>query len=397
MNGGMRFCRYDYAAILSFATYAMCSVVIPMTLVPLAIDLGFPLEEGGMGLAGSLQLGRSITLVISMVFCGFASGLWGKRLMMAVGLIFMSLGTIAGALAPSYAFLLLVVCLSGLGMGNIEGLATPVVQDLHPKEPGKYLNFAHAFWSVGIVALVIVTGALLRFGVSWRIVVGFTGLIGLVPAVLFLIPDRKGIYPDVNEKAHWREICAYVVQIMRIKRFWLHFAAMFFAGGAEFCLTFWCASFIQVEYGGTAWAAGAGTAAFSAGMIVGRMGSSWLVPQDGLKRLILAMALLSTGVCLFFPFLQSLWWLFVLLFIAGVTAGPFWPSIQSYSSTRMRVDNTMLFVLLSCSGVPGCGVFTALMGVFGDWFGLRMSFLLVPACFHVTLAIIALDWRKKIR
>lgn len=53
------FGRYDYAAFLCFASYAMCSIIVPVSLVPIAKDLHFPLTEGGMGLGGILQIGRA--------------------------------------------------------------------------------------------------------------------------------------------------------------------------------------------------------------------------------------------------------------------------------------------------------------------------------------------------
>ncbi|MCC8116624.1 MAG: hypothetical protein LIP18_05650, partial [Planctomycetes bacterium] len=97
------------------------------------------------------------------------------------------------------------------------------------------------------------------------------------------------------------------------------------------------------------------------------------------------------------PWLQSLWPLFILLFLSGIVAGPFWPSIQTNGTTRIEGDYTMMMILFSCAGVPGCGVFTLLIGVFGDLVGLRMSFLLVPFCFLMVFLLMgkdALDHRR---
>ena len=97
-----------------------------------------------------------------------------------------------------------------------------------------------------------------------------------------------------------------------------------------------------------------------------------------------------------FPLLTNLWLFLALLFVAGVATAPFWPSIQSYATDRMpKNDTTMLFVLLSCAGVPGCGLFTWLMGVIGDRTGsLTNAFYLVPLCFFSLAALIAFDWLR---
>jgi MFS family permease len=390
--GKLVFGRYDYAAFLAFAAYAMCSMAVPMCLVPLAAELRFPLDDGGMGLGGALQIARSIPMVAAMLLCGFISGVFGKRRALGASLLLMALGIAVCSAAPAYGVLFAALIVSGLGEGVLEGLATPFVQDLHPDQPGRYLNFSHAFWSVGIVFLVLIAGALLSWGVSWRLVMLFSGLSALVPAALLLLPSKqRSLSSERFVKTHWRDVCRDAWAIMRVKRFWLFFAAMFFAGGGEFCLTFWCASFIQLEYGGSAWAAGAGTAFFSAGMIVGRIGSGWLVRQGGLKTLIVATGFAATAVTLPFPWLQSLWALFVLLFLAGIAAGPFWPSIQSDGTHRVRGDHTMMMIMFSCAGVPGCGFFTFAIGLLGDWAGLRMSFFIVPACFLVVFLLMGYD------
>ncbi len=53
----------------------------------------------------------------------------------------------------------------------------------------------------------------------------------------------------------------------------------------------------------------------------------------------------------------------------------------------------MLFILLSCAGVPGCGFFTWLMGYIGNQSGgLTNAFYLVPACYLVLALLMGYDW-----
>ncbi len=392
MSGKLVFGRYDYAAFLTFMAYAMGSLAVPMCLVALAADLGFPLDGGGMGLGGALQLARSVPMVAVMLVCGFISGTWGKRRSLGVSVLLMAAGILGCAAAPSYALLFLALVLSGVGEGVIEALATPFIQDLHPDEPGRYLNMTHSFWSVGVLVFVLSAGALLLAGASWRAVLLGVGVLGLVPAALLLVPGKtRSASSERFVRTSWRAVCGQAWAIMRVRRFWVFFAAMFFAGGGEYCLTFWCASFIQLEFGGTAWAAGAGTAFFAAGMIAGRIGSGAFVRQGGLKALIVWCAVAATVVTVFFPWVRSLWTLFALLFVSGAAAGPFWPSIQSDGAARIRGDYTVMMIMFSCAGVPGCGFFTYAIGLLGDFVGLRMSLFIVPACFAVVLLLMGYD------
>ena len=61
-RGRLRFGQFDYAAFLTFATYAASSLAIPVVLVEMADDLHFPLLEGGMATGGSFQILRSLAM-----------------------------------------------------------------------------------------------------------------------------------------------------------------------------------------------------------------------------------------------------------------------------------------------------------------------------------------------
>ncbi|UKI31792.1 MAG: MFS transporter [Lentisphaeria bacterium] len=220
----MKFGRYDYAAFSCFTGYACCSVVVPVVLIELARSLNFPLTDGGMGAGGALQLGRSIPMVFAMLFCGFAAGRWGKVPTLGVSLLIMAAGIMLASAAPAYGLLFLAVAIAGLGEGVIEGLATPVVQDLHEhEEPGRYINFAHSFWSIGVVVTVLAAGALLSWGVSWRFILLLAGVLALVPALLFLLPSRGARHPDKPEKLHWTTVWGHATALMKQSRFWLFF------------------------------------------------------------------------------------------------------------------------------------------------------------------------------
>ncbi len=390
----MMFGRYDYAAFLAYFAYAAGSVVAPVSLVSLARDLGFRLENGGMTAGGALHLGRTAAIVAAMLLCGFLAAQWGKRRTLGLSIILMGIGMGVVAVAPTYGILFLALVIAGLGEGVIEGLATPFVQDLHPEEPGRYVNFSHAFWSIGVVVTVLVAGILLSSGVSWRLVTGAVALGASVPAILLLWPVRRGdSSSEHRERLDRQTVWNHALTILRIPRFWLFFAAMFVAGGGEFCLTFWCASYIQLNFTSSAWVGGVGTACFAAGMALGRTCGGYWLRQDQLKGLIVGSAIVGTLITLFLPMISHLGLFLVLLFLTGIATAPFWPSIQSYCADRLpHVDTTMLMILLACAGIPGCGVATWLMGYIGDRSGgLGHAFYLVPACYLILGSLIGYE------
>ena len=394
----LRFGRYDYAAFLFFAAYAASSLAIPVVLVDMAEDLRFPLLEGGMAAGGAFQVVRSLAMCASMVFAGFAAARWGNRRTLGAAVDTMGLGILLCALAPSYLLVLPVLLVAGLGEGIVEGLGTPFVQDMHRDDPGRYVNFTHGFWSLGTFAFALLAGAALVWNVGWRAILAVVGLVALLPVLLLLLPSRTP-YPERARadppSRTWRRL----VELLRTRRFWLFFAAMFFAGGGEYCLTFWSTSFVRLHFRAGAFAGALGTAAFSAGMFLGRTGFGNYVAQRHLKRLVVTVGLFGAAVAtLVIPFsihcdalppgaVKPL--LFLLLFLCGVGSAPFWPSIQSLCVDRLpRLDSTLAFIVLSCAGVPGCGVFTWLMGFAGDRFGLARSFALVPVSYLIMVALV---------
>ena len=395
----MTFGRYDYALFNSFITFAAGSVVVPVALVSLARDLGFSLESGGMTAGGALHLGRTIPMVMAMLLCGFAAGRWGKRRTFGTAVALMGVGLALCALAPRYGILFLALVVAGFGEGVIEGLSTPFVQDLHPEEPGRYINFTHSFWSIGILVTVLFSGGLISLGVSWRLLIGVVAIMSMIAAVMLLLPESPTCqykFPEHPEPIHWKTTWGQAMVICRSRGFWLFFTAMFVAGGGEFCLTFWCASFIQLNFMDSAWAGGIGTACFAGGMVLGRTGWGYLIKQHQLKHLIIWSALAGALLTLSFPRLSNLYVLCGLLLLAGIATAPFWPSLQSYCADRLpEADTTMLFILLACAGIPGCGVFTWLMGYIGNQTGnLSMAFYLVPACYLTLAMLVGYDWWK---
>ena len=393
----LRFGRFDYAAFLSFFAYAAGSVVVPVALVEIARDLAFDLEAGGMGRAGLLHLGRTVAMVAAMLTCGVLAGRWGKRRTLGWAVAVMCVGVGACGFSPTYAVLLMALVVAGLGEGVVEGLATPFVAALHPGDSGRYVNFSHSFWSVGVLVAVLGTGGVMALGAGWRWPVVATAVAGLGAAAMILWPaSGERAYPESGEASSAGQVWRHARGLLGLPRFWRYFAAMFAAGGGEFCLTFWVAAFIQLTFTDNAWAGGVGTGCFALGMFLGRAGAGVWVGQRHLKALILVSSAAGVAVTLVLPWVSSLTALLPLLLLSGLATAPYWPSIQSLATERLEEhDSTTLLILLSCAGVPGCGVLTWLLGVVADASGdLRAAFLLVPGCYLAVLGLIAIDRRS---
>jgi len=391
----MKFCRFDYATFLLFMAYAVCSLIIPVVLVEVAQDLNFDLDKGGMSAGGILQAGRSATMVGAMLVCSMLACRWGLRRSLGLAAILMAAGITLAAMSQWYWMLLIVLIVAGIGEGLVEGLATPFVGELHKDdEPGRYMNFSHGFWSVGIFGFIPLLGWLLNMNVSWRILCLTVAAGTLVPGLMLFFPGKKRLQRlEGIGRFDASGSVRKAIDVLKCKQFWIFFGAMFVAGGGEFGATFWCASLLRLEYNASPLVGSLAAAVFSAGMMIGRTGSGVLISQRNLPQLVMIMAVTGAALSLIFCVVGTVAGVMTLLFFVGLASAPFWPSVQSYSVDRLRhLDSTTLYILLSCAGVPGCGVLSVVMGKAGDLWGLRAAFLAVPVCYLVLAGFIAYDY-----
>lgn len=381
----MRLHRTDWAGAAGFLAYASSAIMTPICLLALMEELEFSLAGGG-----GIEAMRTVMILAVLVVSGFAAARWGMPVVLGCGSLVLAAGMFAYAAAPTYGVVLAAMAAVGFGGGVVEALVNPLVQQEHRDDSGSYLNFVNAFWSIGVMASVLVSGELLTRGVSWRMLVAASGGIALAAAALFLAVGRSAGVAAARPVAPaqaWLRIKA----VLANRRFWVFAAALFFGAGAEAAFTFWSASYVQLHYGALPRAGGFGTACFAGGMIAARMASGRFVRQGGLRTLIAASAAGGIVVSLLVFAVESLGVFYVLLFAAGLSVACFWPSIQAYAADCLDVDSTMLFILLACAGIPGFGFASWLMGVLGDVAGIRASFAVIPAFFVTLLAILVVD------
>lgn len=386
----LRFGQYDCAAFWGFSAYAGVAMVLPVLLSVISRDLGFPLEDGNQGLGGALHLFRSISMMVMMLSAPFIASRFGKRPAIAAALLVMGTGFALTAAGCSYLTLAAAVILSALGQGVFEVMVTPVAQDLHRNgDAPRYLNITHSFWPVGVVCIVLVAGWLLGCGVPWRLIVLCCGILAVIPGILFLLPSRtQSILPA--DHCPPAQTLGKMRDILRVPRFWLFLAAMFLIGGAEHCLNFWMPTYVRGHFDGSGVLVSLGPAVFAAGMAAGRIAAGIFCRGRGLRRMMITgvvAALLAAVACQFAP---TIWIFYGLVALMGFAGGPVWPSLHSLCAESIPGDRTVMFILLPCVGIPGCGFFPWLMGLTADYAGLQRSFLMLPACFLTLLVILIL-------
>lgn len=386
----LRFKPIDFAASLGMFVYASSIVATPIILIRIAEELSFTLAEGG-----GIEAVRAVFLLAILLASGAAAKRFGMGASLGAGAIVLGVGLFAYSLAPAYWVILVAIVLVGLGGGVLEALLNPLVQRAHPEDSGRYLNIVNAFFSVGVLVSVLVVGDLLTRGVSWRVLIAAIGGLAVACGVLIATIDRRSeehrsaATAASADPGMWHHARA----IVRERDFWLFAVAIFCGGGAEGAFTFWSASYVQIHFDELARAGAFATAAFAAGMVSGRLGFGRFVGQEGLRTLIIVSAVVGVAASTGAWAIGSPVGFYAIVFVAGLSIACFWPSIQSHAAAVIPLDSTMLFILLSCAGIPGFGLTSWIMGIIAESRGLRASLLVIPALLALLAVVMAFSSR----
>jgi len=376
----MKIKRMDVASSAALFMYAASIVITPICLLRMTEEFSLTFTNGG-ALGGA----KSFLILAALLVSGLCASLLGKQTSIGIGMLIVGITLIGSGFAGSYRVIMGLMLLMGIGSGLIEALTNPLVHDAHPKESNKYLNYINAFYSLGVVFTVLTTGILLTIGISWRILFIGTGSVTIVSSLLFFPKDPS--IDESGESVHW----SLWVSCIRQPLFWLLALTIFFGGAAEAAFTFWSASYIQIHFDTLAYAGGIGTALFASAMALGRISTGNITKDHFSDRwLLLSVSVLGLLISLGVYMAPSITLFYALMFLSGLTVAPYWPTIQSVSTSYVEADPTLLFILLSCAGIPGIGTATWIMGYIGDLYGLKKALIVIPCCYLMLILLFGL-------
>jgi fucose permease len=367
----------DTACSLGFIVYATSAVVIPICLLDMARELNFHLAGGG-----SMKLVENLLLLIILFISGHAAARFGKTKMVTNGAWVMAAGLMLFSFAHNYWTAMACCMLIGAGSGMLEALINPLIQDIHQKNSGKALNIINSFFPLGVLISSLLVGEALMIGISWRIMFVIVAIGTAIVGFLFHLAKKVQLPPSTVRTSN-------IFNIVKRPRFWCFGIAMIFAGAAEASFTFWSATYIRLTFNDIPRAGAIATAIFAGSMFLGRIIIGNLANHASLRKIILTSSLSGIIVSIFIPFVSSSSAFYVMLSLAGFCTSCFWPSIQSFAANELPVDSTLIFIFLSCFGIPGFGLAGWIIGLIADEVGLSTAFGIVPLFFTLlTLAII---------
>jgi len=361
------------------ATIAANSVVLE------GIEREFSLNFSQLGAIG---LVRGVCLGVMVVVSGLLAHRYGKKVFLTAGMFLLGGALLCLCLVGSYAELLVVFGVLGVGLGFVEALTNPLVAQLDVARAGRSLNVLNAFFAVGLVFGALAGGEFLVRGMDWRapfLVLAVPALLGGGAFLRIRFPARPGRQRSEGGLG----------ALLRNRAFWLFAGAMALTAGAEGGITFWSARFVRGQLEASPRAGAVGIAVFAAFMTVGRLAAARATRRAGLGGLMIGCAALGmiALVALMLAGTVELKWCF--LGLCGIAVGPFWPTILALAGQRVRASSTTLvFALLAAFGIAGYALAAWITGMLADRWGLRASFSPMVAALGLTIVIVLATGRR---
>jgi predicted MFS family arabinose efflux permease len=171
--------------VLNYADRYVGAAMLPLILTSLTLSDA----EGGL-----LQSAFILSYSFVSPFAGWLGDRWARLRLAAAGVLIWSAATVASAIAPTYAALLLARAVIGVGEGSYAVVTPSVLSDLYPAERrARVFAIFYAAIPVG-TALGYALGGTVGSAFGWRTAFLVAGIPGAVLALTLLrLPEpRRG-------------------------------------------------------------------------------------------------------------------------------------------------------------------------------------------------------------
>ena len=305
-----------YAASLAL----MMGVNFIQPALPAMIE---PFRISDSALALVMTVFTAPAIVLSPVF-GVIADMYGRRLLLAGGLILFGISGTAMALATSFTWLLVFRAIQGIGFSAVIPLTIVLIGDLLDGDEEIAGQGLKVFLDrVGYMILPPLGGLLAAFAWYWP----FTLYIITVPLgfmTFFWMPETKGTVTS-GTRAYLGEM----LKLTRHPRLLVAFSAGFLRFFLDYGFLTYFPLFLVRTHGISTATAGLLYVFFSAGaMITSSQAGRVAAGRD--KAQVLFIAFLISGIALVaVPFMPGVWWVGGALFFYGIANGVISPMQKS--------------------------------------------------------------------
>jgi fucose permease len=361
-------------------TFGVMTSFLGATLPELREHLQFDMERSGT-LFSFLYLPQ-----VPMVFlAGPLIDRFGKKVVLAVGLLCSAAALIGMAYAPSYAVLGALLVMLGLGGCSAMAAANTLIPDLYPANPSSALNLGGIFFGVGAVffpwLVALMTHRLGLVATLWFIAL----LVGLVAVVA--LAQR---FPPASMAGgfDWDQAMSVAINPAVI----ILACVLFFYSSLEISTAGWIRTFLEKDLAASSESSKIILATFWIMMMVGRLIASQVVKRVRGPQLLLGCSLGAITGLLLMALAPNVVIATAGIVLCGLSYAPVFPTTAGTASTYFaRIFGTVFGMLMTLALLSGTVVPPAIGYVAqhqsvraGIWIlvGVAVLFLITQAIFN---------------
>jgi len=270
-----------FAMVLNPLVYAIIVFIIGVTLPTLTEKFGLSDSQ-----KGTLFLVQNLAILISILSVGPIMDKFGRKPVVLVGALLIAGSVVAVGVAPSFASLLAILFVLGLGGGcnNIGGSA--LIADLFTENTTSAFNWLGASFGIGAI-LIPLLGSLMIGPLGLFPYVIVLGLIAAIPLVIFAFAE----FPKSQEADQFK--LSELVKVISNPLVFLLGAVLFFYVAVEISTVGWLKDYLINKFNLTDKTSGFVLTGFSSMMMVGRLSAGFILKKIRGVYLIVYCALLS--------------------------------------------------------------------------------------------------------
>lgn len=337
--------------------------------------------------AGTLFLLLSFGILVGSLVFGPIVDRYGYKRLLLLATAMIAAGLEGIAIAPSMSTLRVAIALIGIGGGVVNGGTNALVADVSAEGRSSGLALLGVFFGLGAMGVPFALGTLLdRF--SYGIIIAFAGATVLIPLIVtaaarFPAPKQEQGFPL---GAAGRLLKDPVLLLMGL--------LLFLESGMEITVGGWTSTYFKEELGLTEQRALVMLSLYWLGLMLSRLALSRILERTAPSRVLLGcigvalagslLLLGSTGVAAAAAG----------VFLIGTGFAAVFPVVLGFAADRYAALSGTAFSIVIVMALTGGMLMPYTTGIIGGTYGMRGSFIVVPAAIVVQAALLLIVSRR---
>ncbi len=354
-----------YACFIGYIVQAIVNNFVPLLFLTFHETYGIPFSK----ITFLVTFNFALQMLVDAVSAGFIDKI-GYRAAAVLAHIFAVAGFILLTILPSvmadpFMGIMIAVLVYAVGGGLLEVLISPIVEACPTDNKEMAMSMLHSFYCWGHVGVVLLSTVFFAAaGIeNWKVMALLWAIVPLCNIFLFAkVPVNHLIAEDEQGLG--------MMDLLKMKTFWIMMLLMVCAGASEQAVSQWASTFAELGLG-VSKTVGDLTGPMLFAILMGTSRAIYGKFGDRIKleHFMVYSGLLCVGSYLLISFSPSPVLGLIGCGICGLSVGIMWPGTFSMAAARIRNGGTLMFALFALAGDVGCSGGPTVVGMVSSAFG----------------------------